>query len=470
MSLGQGVVLVIGGALILLLVLRIALSVPGWVRRVRRPEARSILIVGVGGGGSNAVDRMVGARIAGVAFTAVNTDAQVLRRSAAPTRIRIGDAITHGLGAGGDPEIGQRAAEEDRDRLADAVSGAALVLVTAGLGGGTGSGAAPVIAAAARDGGALTIGIVTKPFGWEGVERQRIAKAAAGRLAGAVDALIIAPNDRVSGVVAPDASLIDAFRAVDDVLLWTTKGIIGLINAPGLVNLDFADLRSVLRDAGPTLIGVGRGSGPDRALEAARQAAAGALLEADIHGATRILFSVAGPPDLGLVEVQHAAEEIRSHADPGANVIFGATLDPSLGADVMVTLIAAGLNGRDSAERSPARVAPMSTELPPERAIETAGVLASTEPKLRVAGQDPSPGTNPAAGASRTTSSRRRVGAAASPTIRPRSGGRSSSRASAVESAAAEGEDLDVPSYLRRDRHGDPHTGTPEVSRGAVDT
>jgi cell division protein FtsZ len=343
MTLGQGVALVVVGALALLLLVRIVLAILGWSRHARRPEARTILIVGVGGGGSNAVDRMVRARIRGVSFAAINTDAQALRRSSASKRLRIGDAITHGLGAGGDPQVGQQAAEEDRKRLVDAVARADLVFLTAGLGGGTGSGATPVVAAAAREAGALTVAVATKPFAWEGVERQRIADAAADRLSGTVDALIVVPNDRVGEVMPADASLVDAFRAVDDVLLWAARGIISLTTTPGLVNVDFADIRSVLQNAGPTLIGVGRESGQDRALEAARQAVAGSLLEASIQGATRVLFNVVGPPDLRFEEVQRAAEEIRSHAHPEANVIFGATIDPRLDTDVVITVIAAGL-------------------------------------------------------------------------------------------------------------------------------
>lgn len=341
-GLGEIVVVIVIG-LGLLLLARIATALPGWFRRVRRPEMRAIRVVGVGGGGGNAVDRMVRARIPAVGFVACNTDVQVLRRSSAETRIRIGDATTGGLGSGGDPEIGRRAAEEDAGRIARAVAGADLVFVTAGLGGGTGSGAAPIVAATARGQGALVVAVVTKPFGFEGVPRRRIADAAAAELAGQVDALIVVSNDRVSDVLAEDVSVADAFRVVDDVLLQAVKGITDLIASPGLINVDFADVRSVMKDAGPALIGLGRGTGEHRAIEAARQAIASPLLESTIDGARGILFNVSGPPDLRLSEVRMAADAIRERADGDANLIFGASFGEALGADVLVTLIATGL-------------------------------------------------------------------------------------------------------------------------------
>lgn len=348
---GESVVLVVVIGLAVLLSVRILTVVPGWARRARTPETRALRVIGVGGGGSNAVDRMVRARIQAISFVSCNTDAQALRRSSAKTKLRIGDAITGGLGAGGDPEIGRRAAEEDHDRIARAVAGADLVFVTAGLGGGTGSGAAPIVAASARDQGALTIAVVTKPFGFEGSQRKRIADAAAAELAANVDVLIVVPNDRVGDVLAEDAPMIDAFRVVDDVLLQTVQGIIDLIAAQGLINLDFADIRSVMKDAGPAVIGLGRGTGEHRAIDAARQAIASPLLEASIDGARGILFNISGPADLGLREVRLAADEIRERADVDANVIFGTTFSESLGEDVLITLIATGLNGRDRTQK-----------------------------------------------------------------------------------------------------------------------
>ena len=342
-GLGETVFVVIVIGLGILLSLRIVTALPGWVRRVRRPETRAIRVVGVGGGGGNAVDRMVRARIQAVGFVACNTDAQVLRRSSAEARIRIGDATTGGLGSGGDPEIGRRAAEEDAGRIARAVAGADLVFVTAGLGGGTGSGAAPIVAASARDQGSLVVAVVTKPFGFEGSQRKRIADTAAAELAEQVDALVVVSNDRVADVLAEDVSVADAFRVVDDVLLQAVKGIIDLIASPGLINVDFADVRSVMKSAGPALIGLGRGAGEHRAIEAARQAIASPLLESSIDGARGILFNVSGPPDLRLSEVRLAADAIRERADVDANLIFGASFNEALGGDVLITLIATGL-------------------------------------------------------------------------------------------------------------------------------
>ena len=380
-----------------LLTIRILIAVPGWVRGIRRPEARTIRVVGVGGGGNNAVDRMVKAKIPGVSFVGFNTDAQALRRSTAGSKLRIGNAATGGLGAGGDPEVGRQAAEEDAKWIAKTIAGADLLFVTAGLGGGTGSGAAPIVAGIARDQGALTIAVVTRPFGFEGSQRARIADAAAAELAANVDALIVIPNDRVGDVIAPDASVVEAFAAVDDVLLHAVAGIIDLINAPGLINLDFADVRAIMKDAGPALIGLGRGTGEQRAAEAARRAIASPLLEARFEGAHGILFNVAGPTDLRLAEVRLAADEIRNHADREANIIFGASFSESLGDDVLVTLIATGLNGHEPADEKrpvkragrqakeaaapPEMVAAASTEAAPETAevAPPVGVAPSAE-------------------------------------------------------------------------------------------
>jgi cell division protein FtsZ len=345
----QLVVLVLGG----LLIARIVTSIPGWLRRDRRPEARSILVVGVGGGGGNAVDRMVDVGLPGVGFVAVNTDAQALRGSRAESRVRIGDKVTRGLGSGGDPEIGRRAAEEDADQIAAAVAGADLVFVTAGLGGGTGSGAAPIVAAKAREGGALTVAVVTKPFDFEGTPRRDVAEDAAERLLAEVDAMITVPNDQVGQVIDPDASALEAFRVVDEVLFKAVEGIVELLTAPGLINLDFADVRSVVQGAGPALIGLGEGRGEDRAVIAARQAAASPLLESSIDGARGVLLQISGPADLSLREVRQAADVIRAAADPRANVIFGASLGELPEGEVHVTLIATGLDGHAHAAPSP---------------------------------------------------------------------------------------------------------------------
>ncbi len=359
----QTVVLVAAIVLGGLLVLRLLVLIPGWIRRTRRPETRAIRVIGIGGGGSNAVDRMVAANIPGVSFVACNTDAQALRRSNAGMKVRIGEAITGGLGSGGDPEVGRRAAEEDEAKIARSVTGADLVFITAGLGGGTGSGAAPIVGANARLQGALTIAVVTKPFAFEGIHRRRIADAAEAELAASVDAIITIPNARIGDVVADDTSMLDAFRIVDDVLLEAVRGIIDLLSGSGLINLDFADVRSVMNDAGPVLIGIGRGIGENRAIDAARQAVASPLLEATIDGAREILINVSGPPDLRLREVRVAADEIRASADTDANVIFGASLSRPADEEVVITLIATGMAWPKGAD-VPTRVAERKTVEP----------------------------------------------------------------------------------------------------------
>jgi cell division protein FtsZ len=326
-----------------LLVLRWFMRVVRGMRKRRRPETRAIRVIGVGGGGSNAVDRMVAAGIPGVTFVACNTDAQALRRSRAKTKIRIGATTTRGLGSGGDPDVGRRSAEEDEGKIARAVKGVDLVFVTAGLGGGTGSGAAPIVAGNARVNGALTIAVVTKPFAFEGRQRGRIAEAVVSDLAANVDAIITVRNDRVADVVPDNTPMLDAFRAVDDVLLQAVRGIIDLLSGPGLINLDFADVRTIMQGAGPALIGIGRARGEHRAIDAARQAIASPLLEGKMQGARGILFNVSGPADLQLREVRLAAEEIRSSADPDAYIIFGASLKGRPGDDVLITIIATGL-------------------------------------------------------------------------------------------------------------------------------
>jgi cell division protein FtsZ len=341
--------LAIAGVSLVLLIL-VARFVLGGRRQV---EARTIRVVGVGGGGGNAVDAMIRARTSGVDFIACNTDAQALRRSLAGRRIRIGQALTGGLGTGGDPDVGRRAAEEDGHKVADTIRGSDMVFITAGLGGGTGSGAAPVVAGIAREQGALTLGVVTKPFGFEGAKRRMVADAAAEELRQSVDALIVIPNDRVRDVVQQATSILDAFQVVDDVLRQSIQGILDVITMPGLVNLDFADVRAILKDGGDTIMGVGRASGEHRALVAAQQAMSGPLLEGSIDGARAILFNVAGSSDLSLFEVSEAAEAIRAAADPEASVIFGASFDESLGEDVRVTVVATGFQRLPTSEPAP---------------------------------------------------------------------------------------------------------------------
>jgi cell division protein FtsZ len=304
-----------------------------------------IRVIGVGGGGSNAVNRMIRAEMMGVEFISCNTDAQALLQSDAPHKIRIGDKITRGLGAGGDSAIGARSAEEDSEKIAQALADSDMVFITAGLGGGTGSGAAPIVAQLAKEAGALTIGVVTKPFSFEGAKRKLVAEKAAEELKSQVDTLITIPNDRLKDVVQKNTSIIDAFRVVDDVLRQGVQGISDIITMPGLINLDFADVRAIMKDAGSALMGIGRATGENRAVEAARMAIASPLLEVNITGAQGILFNITGSSNLSLFEVTEAAEEIRAAADPEANIIFGTSFNDRLGEEVMITVIATGFDG-----------------------------------------------------------------------------------------------------------------------------
>jgi cell division protein FtsZ len=440
----QTVVPVAAIVLGVLIAIRLVLLVPGWIRRTRRPEARAIRVIGVGGGGSNAVDRMVAARIPGVSFVACNTDAQALRRSNAGMKIRIGEAITGGLGSGGDPEIGRRAAEEDESKINRIVAGADLLFITAGLGGGTGSGAAPIVGANARLQGALTIAVVTKPFGFEGAQRRRIAEAAEAELAASVDAIITIPNSRIGDVVDDDTSMLDAFRIVDDVLLEAVRGIIDLLSGSGLINLDFADVRSVMEGAGPVLIGLGHGSGQDRAIDAARQAVASPLLEASIDGAKEILFNVSGPADLRLREVRAAADEIRASADPDANVIFGASLNRPAGEEVVITLIATGMASAKSADKPTRDTERKAFE--PRRAERPEPARPPVEPALPVAsGRSPEAAVASGAPAEAVPSDLPAANIQPRPTPEP-----------STDMPADEEIDLEVPSFLRRKRPPNP--------------
>jgi len=301
-----------------------------------------IKVLGIGGGGSNAVNRMIEAGIRGVEFVAINTDAQALMLSDAPTRIRIGDKLTKGLGSGGDPEIGRKASEESSDDIYEVLQDADMVFLTAGMGGGTGTGAAPTIAEVAREAGALTIGVVTRPFAFEGTLRQRTALQGIEQLKEHVDTLIVIPNDRLLEVADQHASLHDAFCLADDVLRQGIQGISELITVPGLINLDFADVRSIMSEGGAALMAVGRGKGEDRAIKASQAAISSALLDVTIDGARGILFNVRGGPDLSLFEVNEAAEIIRQTAHPDVNVIFGAVIDEQMQDEIQITVIATG--------------------------------------------------------------------------------------------------------------------------------
>jgi cell division protein FtsZ len=303
-----------------------------------------IKVVGIGGGGVNAVNRMVEAGLRGVEFVAVNTDAQTLLMSDAEVKLDIGRETTRGLGAGSDPEVGRRAAEEHREEMEELMKGSDMVFITAGEGGGTGTGGAPVVAELARKAGALTIGVVTRPFGFEGRKRATQADLGISELKKAVDTLIVVPNDRLLQVSDPHTPIIDAFRMADQVLYQGVEGITSLITTPGLINLDFADVKAVMLGAGSALMGIGHGSGEDRAEEAAKAAVSSPLLESSIEGARGVLLSIAGPTDLKLHEVNKAADAITRVAHPDANIIFGAVVDDALGEEVRVTVIAAGFD------------------------------------------------------------------------------------------------------------------------------
>jgi len=303
-----------------------------------------IKVVGVGGGGANAVNRMIRAELMGVEFIAVNTDAQALLLSDAPHKIRIGDKVTKGLGAGADPSIGRKSAEDDSEKLYEALKEADMIFVTAGMGGGTGTGAAPIIAEIAKDIGALTVAVVTKPFSFEGSKRKLLAEQGINDLVDKVDTLITIPNDRLLQVVEKRTSMVDAFRIVDDVLRQGVQGISDLITVPGLINLDFADVKTIMSSAGSALMGIGHGSGETRAGDAARQAIMSPLLEQSIDGARGVLFTITGGPDLTLFEVNEAAEIIHAAADPEANIIFGAVIDDRMGQDVKISVIATGFD------------------------------------------------------------------------------------------------------------------------------
>ena len=313
-----------------------------------------IKVVGVGGGGTNAVNRMIDAGLAGVEFIAVNTDAQALLMSDADVKIHIGSKATRGLGAGADPEVGRAAAHENRDELKEALKGADMVFVTAGEGGGTGTGGAPVLAELARELEALTVGVVTRPFSFEGRRRASQAERGIDELRDTVDTLIVIENDRLLQVVERQTSIVEAFRLADDVLRQGVQGITDLITIPGLVNLDFADVRTIMRDAGSALMGIGSATGENRAAEAARAAVSSPLLEASVEGATGILLNVTGGPEIGLFEVNEAAQVVTGAADQNANVIFGAVIDDSLGEEVRVTVIATGFGPARQRRRRPA--------------------------------------------------------------------------------------------------------------------
>ena len=380
-----------------------------------------IKVIGVGGGGQNAVNRMIEEGIEGVEFISTNTDAQALSLSRAPVRVRLGDKLTRGLGAGGDPEIGRKAAEESADELYNVLKGADMVFVTAGMGGGTGTGAAPVVAQVAKECGALTIGVVTRPFTFEGGRRSQAAEMGIGKMKEHAHTLISIPNDRLLQIADKKSSLQDAFRLADDVLRQGIQGISELITVPGLINLDFADVRAIMSEGGAALMAVGRGSGDDRAKNAAEQAISSQLLDITIDGARGVLFNVTGGSNLTLFEVNQAAAIIRETAHPDVNMIFGAVIDPQMGDEVRVTVIATGFERSGVPRRALERLT-TRTEKP---ASHSSILSASQTPFMR-----PTESVN--------------VGAEQKPS--------SEQRSATTPPATYGSDDLDIPTFLRNRR------------------
>lgn len=344
-----------------------------------------IKVIGVGGGGVNAINRMIEVGLKGVEFIAINTDAQALLMSDADVKLDVGRELTRGLGAGANPAVGRKAAEDHREEIEEVLKGADMVFVTAGEGGGTGTGGAPVVANIARNLGALTIGVVTRPFTFEGRRRANQAEDGIAELREEVDTLIVIPNDRLLSISDRQVSVLDAFKSADQVLLSGVQGITDLITTPGLINLDFADVKSVMSEAGSALMGIGSARGDDRAVAAAEMAISSPLLEASIDGARGVLLSISGGSDLGLFEINEAAQLVSEAAHPEANIIFGAVIDDALGDEVRVTVIAAGFDGgqpRPSATTSSARPAPSATNPrrygPPPRAVRPSGRWAAS--------------------------------------------------------------------------------------------
>ncbi|NER07628.1 MAG: cell division protein FtsZ [Okeania sp. SIO3C4] len=342
-----------------------------------------IKVIGVGGGGGNAVNRMIASEVSGIEFWTVNTDAQALTLSNAPKRLQLGQKLTRGLGAGGNPAIGQKAAEESRDEIANALDHPDLVFITAGMGGGTGTGAAPVIAEIAKEAGSLTVGIVTRPFTFEG--RRRITQADEGvaALQSRVDTLIVIPNNRLLSVINEQTPVQEAFRIADDILRQGIQGISDIITVPGLVNVDFADVRAVMADAGSALMGIGMGSGKSRAREAANMAISSPLLESSVEGARGVVFNITGGTDLTLHEVNTAAETIYEVVDPNANIIFGAVIDEKMQGEIKITVIATGFSGE-------AQINPTQEIAQPRRSIPTptSAPTQSVEQEKKLPGLD----------------------------------------------------------------------------------
>lgn len=350
-----------------------------------------IKVVGVGGSGNSAVNRMIASGIRGVDFIAINTDAQALHHSSAPHKVHIGEGLTKGLGAGADPMIGRQAAEESQESIHEALKGADMVFVTCGMGGGTGTGAAPVISQIARETGALTVAVVTTPFSFEGAQRMNQAQTGIKELIDNVDTIITIPNDRLLKIIDKKTSLMNAFKVVDDVLRQGVQGISELITVPGLINVDFADVRAIMADTGTALMGIGEASGEERALEAARQAVESPLLDVSIEGAKGVLFTITGSPDFTMDEVNEAARLITNSVDPEAKIIFGAVVDEALEDKIKVTVIATGFGSGGSSGVTPSRLGNMQDRVFEEQKPKFSSPKQNVFEEKKVQSQTPPP-------------------------------------------------------------------------------
>jgi len=404
---------------------------------VKNPESFAhIKVVGVGGGGTNAVNRMIEEGIQGVEFIAVNTDSQALNLARAASKVRIGEKLTRGLGAGGNPEMGRKSAEESAEALYASLKGADMVFVTAGLGGGTGTGAAPIVAQIAKECGALTIGVVTRPFTFEGAKRQQSAEEGMDALKEHADTLIVIPNDRLLQIADKRASLQDAFRMADDVLRQGIQGISELITVPGLINLDFADVKAIMSEGGAALMAVGKASGEDRARVAAEQAISSQLLDITIDGARGVLFNITGGPNMTLFEVNQAAAIIRETAHPDVNMIFGAVIDPNMGDDIRITVIATGFERTGVPRRI---MTPTATSRPAETPAQQRSIFSL--PAQRPVEVSVSSGSSSAPAAQPASIPAPQPPAAQPPASLPEYKPQSSYQ-----------EDLDIPTFLRKRR------------------
>ncbi|TAF06352.1 MAG: cell division protein FtsZ, partial [Nostocales cyanobacterium] len=368
---------------------------PSLIGEIVPGRVANIKVIGVGGGGGNAVNRMIESDVSGVEFWSINTDAQALTLAGAPSRLQIGQKLTRGLGAGGNPAIGQKAAEESRDEIATALEGADLVFITAGMGGGTGTGAAPIVAEVAKEMGALTVGVVTRPFVFEGRRRTTQAEQGIEGLKSRVDTLIIIPNNKLLEVIPEQTPVQEAFRYADDVLRQGVQGISDIITIPGLVNVDFADVRAVMADAGSALMGIGVSSGKSRAREAAISAISSPLLECSIEGARGVVFNITGGSDLTLHEVNAAAETIYEVVDPNANIIFGAVIDDRLQGEVRITVIATGFTGEIQTAAQQTTNTPRVVATPTKRTGTQPGMIQPNVNQPSQASPTPEPKEKP---------------------------------------------------------------------------